>query len=208
MTLSNALPVQILFESYWKEWLTHHKTITLVFINNLINIKERMLYNQKKKTHNEKKPNQNPPRRFVPLRKINLHLELFIGNPTRATAPPPGAVSAVFILILLRVIQAPGEAAAAQRTWQRAPIQVQILLCENTNRRERDREDVKTFTCTWGMVVSRSRTSCPLSAPPCLFTVLFRQPGMTAEVKGDKRIFLRQETSTGSRLAVVVEHLS
>lgn len=101
----------------------HNKILTLAFKNNLINIKERILYNPKKKTYNKKKTNQkqktnqNPTCRFVPLRRINLHLELFIGNPTRAAAPPPGAVSTVFILILLRVIQAPGEAAAAQRTW-------------------------------------------------------------------------------------------
>lgn len=66
-------------------------------------------------------------------------MELFIGNPTRAAAPSPGAMSTVFILILLGVVQAPGEAAAAQRTWQRAPIQVQILLCENKPEKERER---------------------------------------------------------------------
>lgn len=143
----------------------HNKIITLAFINNSINIKERILYNPKKKTHNEKKPNQNPPCRFVPLRRKNLHLKLFIGNTTRAAAPPPGAVPAVFILILLGVVQAPGEAAAAQRTWQRAPVQIQILLWENT----REREDVKTFTCTWGMVVPRSKISCPLISSPAPF---------------------------------------
>lgn len=131
----------------------HNKIITLAFINNLINKKEKILYNPQKKTHDKKNQknnnNQNPTLSFVPLRRINLHLELFIGNPTRAAAPPSGAVPTVFILILLGVIQAPGEAAAAQRTWQRAPIQFQILLCENTS--QNDRERCKTSICTWGM---------------------------------------------------------
>lgn len=51
-----------------------------------------------------------------------------------------------------------------------------------------------------GVVVSKSKSSCLLSDPLCLFTVLLRQEGMMAKLKGDKRILLRQETGTGSRL--------
>jgi len=64
-----------------------------------------------------------------------------------------------------------------------------------------DREDVKTFTCKQGTGESRSKTSCPPSAPPCLFTVLLRQPGRKANVKGNKRILLGQQISMGRRLA-------
>lgn len=124
-------------------------------------------------------------------------MELFIGNPTRATAPPSGAVSTVFILILLRVVQAPGEAAAAQRTWQRAPIQVQILLCENTSHRQRC-TDFHMYMGDRGVKVKDllPSTSCPL-----LFYSSAQTARVRANVNGNKRILLRQQTSMGRRLA-------
>lgn len=59
---------------------------------------------------------------------LYLHLELFVGNPAGDAAPPPGAVPTVFILLLLRVIQASRETSAAHGTWQRAVFYVQVLL--------------------------------------------------------------------------------
>lgn len=51
---------------------------------------------------------------------LYLHLKLFIGNPAGDAAPPPGAMPTVFIILLLRVIQASRETSAAHGTWQRA----------------------------------------------------------------------------------------
>lgn len=113
-------------------------------MNNLMNTqryrKDYYITERSKLTKKKTQKTPKPPCRFVLLKRINLHLELFIGNPTRAAAPPPRAVSTIFILILLGVIQASREAAAAQRTWQRAPLQVQILLCENTSHRKRSKD--------------------------------------------------------------------
>lgn len=52
----------------------NNKILTLAFKNNLINIKERILYNPKKKTYNKKKNKPKPNMQICPPQKDKLTL--------------------------------------------------------------------------------------------------------------------------------------
>lgn len=67
-------------------------------------------------------------RKFVMLALKYLHLELLIGYASRTASTATGTMTTVFVIILLRVILATGEAPPTHWPGQRTPLQIQVLL--------------------------------------------------------------------------------
>lgn len=82
-----------------------------------------------------------------PSHDHRLHLKLLIWDPAGAAASPSWAVPAVIVIVLFWVIQASWEAAATQGTFQRASVELQVLLDENNPGCQACSEGTRSKSC-------------------------------------------------------------